>query len=69
MTLASGKEISIKDNASELKTLIEGIATDIKPERFDTSGKVRLAELEGIDDRVADRECRNLNIIIEKIAT
>lgn len=49
---ATGKEIAISDNAPELKTLIEGIATDIKPERFDTAGKVRLAELSGIDDRV-----------------
>lgn len=49
---ATGSAISVKDNAPELKTIVEGIASDIKPDGLDTAGKVRLAELDGIDDRV-----------------
>ena len=49
---ASGTKLAVKDNTAELCAAVRGIASDIKPEALDTKGRVILAELAGIDDRV-----------------
>ena len=49
---ASGSCLSVTDNDEKLSLIVKGFATDIRPDGLDAEGKVRLAELSGIDDRV-----------------
>lgn len=44
--------LDVHDNDDVLSALVHDFAFDINPEGLDTQGKVRLAELAGIDDRV-----------------
>lgn len=44
--------LEIPDKQDELSVLVNGFASDYYPEKFDSNGKVRLAELSGVDDRV-----------------
>ncbi len=49
---ATGSVLSVKDSDEILSALINGYASDVKPEDIDASGKVKLVELAGVDDRV-----------------
>lgn len=49
---ASGSELDLQNEDNELISVIRSYASDVKPEVPDTKGRVRLAELAGIDDRI-----------------
>ena len=49
---AVGSELEVKDRSDVLSLIVKGFAYDKAPEGLDGEGKVRLAELSGIDDRV-----------------
>ena len=49
---AAGNNLGIKDTADVLSLIVKCFASDKTPEGLDGEGKVRLAELAGIDDRV-----------------
>lgn len=49
---AEGGRLVIEDNQEMLAELLLGLASDIKPESIRSEGRIRLAELSGIDDRV-----------------
>ncbi|MBR3462531.1 MAG: PD-(D/E)XK nuclease family protein [Clostridiales bacterium] len=48
---AKGEELPVDDSGSVIKDIVYGFAADLKPE-VQAEGRVRLAELAGIDDRV-----------------
>ena len=49
---ASGTSLGLEDNKNLLADIVNGIASDVRPDKQDAGGKVRLAELSGVDDRV-----------------
>ncbi len=49
---AKGSVLTVEDKQEVLAALISGLASDTKPDGIDSEGRVRLAELSGIDDRV-----------------
>ena len=49
---AAGSELKIRDQGDVLSLIVKGFASDSKPEESVCDGKLRLAELAGLDDRV-----------------
>ena len=49
---AAGSSLGTADKTDVLSRIVNGFATDIRPEGADAAGRVRLAELQGLDDRV-----------------
>ena len=49
---AQGSRLTMSSGEGELAAIVEAFASDAKPDGLDGNGKVRLAELASIDDRV-----------------
>ena len=49
---AAGSKLEIVDKKNILSLIVNGFASDSKPEGVNSNGEVRLAELSGLDDRV-----------------
>lgn len=49
---ATGSRLTADDGTDALSLIVRGFASDTRPEGVDAEGKVRLAELSGLDDRV-----------------
>ena len=49
---ATGSSLAADDGMDALSLIVKGLASDTRPEGVDAEGKVRLAELSGLDDRV-----------------